>query len=276
MLDNFPDNYRRSDEEVLNEFRQKQINFDLEERKNEMNNSRGLFIGALAGLAMAGIVGWFVLAPQYQGSKSEDVPLITRQQTPVKIQPSEPGDIELASQERTVYDIIEKRPEEQENEKVVSSAETPDAKKIEQLVEEASIAVVTEEKTESLAVTETPKAEAVVSKVEEKVVDRAPKAEAVKPEPVAAEKAPAVIKAGSWQVQLISSPNKPAVEKAWGTLSKKYPLIKDLPYEISSADLKDRGVFYRLKAGSFESKESAVEFCNKLKSQGGSCVVTKK
>ena len=42
MLSNFPDSFRRDDEEVLNEFRQKQVNFDLEERKNEIDNSRSL------------------------------------------------------------------------------------------------------------------------------------------------------------------------------------------------------------------------------------------
>ena len=135
MLNNFPDNFRRDDEEVLNEFRQKQVNFDLEERKNEIDNSRSLFIGALAGLAMAGVVGWFVLAPRYQNAAPEDVPVITRPQTPVKIQPSDPGDVELASQERTVYDIIEKKTETQEQDQVVVATEQPDGNAIEKLAE---------------------------------------------------------------------------------------------------------------------------------------------
>ena len=50
----------------------------------------------------------------------------------------------------------------------------------------------------------------------------APKAPAeVKAEP---QKAPSPTKAvaGMWQIQLMSSPNKQAVEKAWVNLSKKY------------------------------------------------------
>ena len=78
MLNGFPDNFRMGDDDVLNEFRQKQANFDLEEKRNEINNSRSLFIGALAGLAMAAVVGWFVLAPQYQSSEEEEVPVIRR------------------------------------------------------------------------------------------------------------------------------------------------------------------------------------------------------
>ena len=57
MLNGFPDNFRMGDDDVLNEFRQKQANFDLEEKRNEINNSRSLFIGALAGLAMAAVAG---------------------------------------------------------------------------------------------------------------------------------------------------------------------------------------------------------------------------
>lgn len=54
MLNGFPDNFRMGDDDVLNEFRQKQANFDLEEKRNEINNSRSLFIGALAGLGNGG------------------------------------------------------------------------------------------------------------------------------------------------------------------------------------------------------------------------------
>ena len=73
MLNGFPDNFRMDEDEVLNEFRRKQANFDLEEKQNEINNSRSLFIGALAGLAMAAVVGWFVLAPEYDGGSVEEV-----------------------------------------------------------------------------------------------------------------------------------------------------------------------------------------------------------
>ena len=277
MLNNFPNNFRRDDEEeVLNEFRQKQINFDLEERKNEVNNSRSLFIGALAGLAMAGIVGWFVLAPQYQGSGTDNIPIITRPQTVVKIQPSEPGDIELASQERTVYDIIEKKTPENEDENIVQSVEEPNAKGIEQLVEEAAVETVKTEAIESL----TQKA---ATPEEETAQIEQPKKEAVQEKVVAGVSAvdvdkvvPTEIKKGSWQVQLMSSPNKAAVEKSWAKKKQKYPMLGDLPYEIEAANLGAKGTFYRLKAGSFASKDAATDFCNKLKTSGGSCFVAKK
>ena len=300
MLNNFPDNFRRDDEEVLNEFRQKQVNFDLEERKNEIDNSRSLFIGALAGLAMAGVVGWFVLAPRYQNAAPEDVPVITRPQTPVKIQPSDPGDVELASQERTVYDIIEKKTETQEQDQVVVATEQPDGNAIEKLAEAVADSdnSISQKDVESLTqnvkktaqpvvieknISSEPVAEVKQQEEQEpaaakpaEVKNETPKAESkpeVKEEP---KKTIAAAQKGNWQVQLMSSPNKAAVEKSWLTMSKKYEVLKNLPHEIESADLGAKGTFYRLKAGAFSSKAEAAAACSQIKSAGGSCFTAKK
>ncbi len=300
MLNNFPDNFRRDDEEVLNEFRQKQVNFDLEERKNEIDNSRSLFIGALAGLAMAGVVGWFVLAPRYQNAAPEDVPVITRPQTPVKIQPSDPGDVELASQERTVYDIIEKKTETQEQDQVVVATEQPDGNAIEKLAEAVADSdnAISQKDVESLTQnvkkTEQPvvieknipsEPVAEVKQQEEQktaaanpaeVKNETPKAESkpeVKEEP---KKTIAAAQKGNWQVQLMSSPNRAAVEKSWLMMSRKYKVLKNLPHEIESADLGAKGTFYRLKAGAFSSKAEAAAACSQIKSAGGSCFTAKK
>ena len=300
MLNNFPDNFRRDDEEVLNEFRQKQVNFDLEERKNEIDNSRSLFIGALAGLAMAGVVGWFVLAPRYQNAAPEDVPVITRPQTPVKIQPSDPGDVELASQERTVYDIIEKKTETQEQDQVVVATEQPDGNAIEKLAEAVADSdnAISQKDVESLTQYVKKPAHpvfiennipsepvAVVKQQEEQepaaakpaeVKNETPKAESkpeVKEEP---KKTIAAAQKGNWQVQLMSSPNRAAVEKSWLTMSRKYKVLKNLPHEIESADLGAKGTFYRLKAGAFSSKAEAAAACSQIKSAGGSCFTAKK
>ena len=304
MLDNFSDNYRRDDEEVLNEFRQKQVNFDLEERKNEIDNSRSLFIGALAGLFMAGIVGWFVLAPRYQTNNEDNIPLISRPQQPVKVLPAGMNEVDVKSQDRSVYDVLAKNEPKEENTNIVESTETPNSEAIEKLVEEvvanapetptpevesltavavAPVAEVKEEvKTEETKVEEV-KTETVA--VAEKTVAPEPVKEEVKVEEVKKEEVVKVaeatkpvneIKKGTWSVQLMSSPNKPAVEKSWTTMSKKYSMLKDLPYEVEKADLGAKGVFYRLKAGSLPTKADATALCSKLKAAGGSCFVVKK
>ncbi len=305
MLDNFSDNYRRDDEEVLNEFRQKQVNFDLEERKNEIDNSRSLFIGALAGLFMAGIVGWFVLAPRYQTNDEDNIPLISRPQQPVKVLPAGVNEVDVKAQDRSVYDVLAKNEPKEENTNIVESTETPNLQAIEKLVEEvaanapetpaaevesltsvavAPVAEVKEENKTTETKVEEVKTEVIAEKTEvsepvkeEIKVAEVKKEEVVKVEEVAkAEPVVNEIKKGTWSVQLMSSPNKPAVEKSWLTLSKKYSLLKNLPHEVEKADLGAKGVFYRLKAGSLPTKTEATALCGKLKALGGSCFVVKK
>ena len=90
------------------------------------------------------------------------------------------------------------------------------------------------------------------------------------------ESTPTVAPNGSWQIQLISSPNKSAMEKAWKDLKQKYTALKNLPHEVESADLGKKGTFYRLKAGAFQNREDADKLCNSIKAAGGSCIVKKK
>lgn len=326
MLNGFPDNFRMGDDDdVLDEFRRKQANFDLEEKRNEINNSRSLFVGALAGLAMAAVVGWFVLAPQYRDSGEENVPVIRRPQEEIKIQPADPGNIDISNQEKTVYDIIERKPENAEEANVLPPAEQPDAEAIEALIGEVSV----QEPNPPAAAEPVIKAESLAAPVKETVPPAAEKTETAAPAPVlpatpsapvseeknkaapetikpaentaapepaktepakpivakpaaaeketpAAETADAPIAKGAWQIQLMSSPNRKAVEKSWKTMVSKYDLLSGLPYEISSADLGAKGTYYRLKAGNFATRKEAADLCNKLKAAGGSCFIARK
>ncbi len=110
MFQEFPDDNRNDD--FLNEFRQKISTQDtsaFEERRNEMKRSKSVFIGAVSGVALAGIVGWFVLSPQYAQNTNIEIPVIRRPQTAIKVQPSEPGGMEILNQDKSVYEIIEKK-----------------------------------------------------------------------------------------------------------------------------------------------------------------------
>lgn len=297
MLNGFPDNFRMGDDDVLNEFRQKQANFDLEEKRNEINNSRSLFVGAIAGLTMAAVVGWFVLAPQYENTTEAEILVIRRPQEQVKVPPVEPGGVEISNQEKTVYDIIERKPDNTDRVNVLPPAEQPNADAIEALVEEvAPIAAPAEEtpiiKAESLGTpkvtettmpTETEMTQPTAEPLKSTTAFREPvapvKTEASQPKPTAVAKpdnAKTEIAKGAWQIQLMSSPNRTAVEKSWKTMSSKYKVLKDLPYEVSSADLGKKGTYYRLKAGNFATKEEATALCNKLKAAGGSCFTARK
>ena len=98
---------------------------------------------------------------------------------------------------------------------------------------------------------------------------------AVQPEPKKPA-APAKATAGMWQIQLMSSPNRQAIEKAWISLSKKYKMLQGQPHEIEAADLDFDKTFYRLKAGAFIDRAGADELCKDIKALGGTCIVKKK
>ncbi len=79
-----------------------------------------------------------------------------------------------------------------------------------------------------------------------------------------------------WRVQLFSSNNETAVEKAWQRiLTKHKALLSDMTYDIEPAQIKGKGTFYRLKVGQFATREMASALCAKLKAQKQDCVPSK-
>lgn len=302
------------DDDFLDEFRQKLGSQDMEnfeEKKNEISRSKNVFIGAVSGIALAAVVGWFVLSPRYADSPNAELPIVRRPQGAVKVQPAEPGGMEILNQDRSVYDIIEKKdssaqvvenllPPPEEPQLPVIAAQ-PEPAVAEKVAAQTQSTVVEQKVEEIIRIAEAPKPQPV----QEPKAEPAPvtlSEAAAKPQPAPqpvvapvnqpapaakstpapevktapAQPAPKTAAAGSWQVQLMSSPNKKAIDSAWNNLVKKYPVLNGQPYEIETADLGAKGTFYRLKAGAFADRAGADNLCNDLKALGGSCIVKKK
>ena len=316
MFQDFPEDGKGDD--FLNEFRQKiadQSTSNLDERRNELKRSKSVFIGAVSGVALAGVVGWFILAPQYASNGDIEIPVIRRPQTAVKVQPSEPGGMEILNQDKSVYDIIEKKDNEQVVENLLPPPEQPKLPEIVPsqeaplpVIEEVVVSApqlkvndVVEEKVVASAPVKAVKENVPVAPVSQQTGD-APEAKVISikeaaqkenasktvtipqktPEivQVAQPKAEPAVKtkavAGMWQIQLMSSPNKQAVEKAWTTLTQKYKMLQGQPHEIEAADLDFDKTFYRLKAGAFTDRSGADELCKDIQALGGTCIVKKK
>jgi hypothetical protein len=63
---------------------------------------------------------------------------------------------------------------------------------------------------------------------------------------------------------------------AFNGLKKRFPsLLGDQAANIQRADLGDRGVYYRVRVGPMADQVAAAQFCEQLKSSGGSCFVTR-
>lgn len=279
-------------DDYLDKFKQKvaeQKIASMEERRSEMARSRNNFLGTFAGIVLAGVVGWFVLAPQYEQSHKE-IPLIQRPQTAVKIKPENPGGMNIPNQDKDVYSIVEKKavdnmvvenllpePEKPKLPDIVpdeAEAEVDvNAKNLDEIVDEVSdSAKETEQAAVESAVPEKP-TDLLNEKKEEakeikEVVKEAPKAEVkeiikAEPEPIAK---------GAWQIQLLVSKDKNNVEKKWQEWSAKYSLLKTYSHEVQSDNLGAQGTVYRLRAGSFAGREQAQAACATLKAQGLDCI----
>lgn len=110
LLDRPEDN--KNNDELLNDLRQKlasQSNLEYEEKRNDLNVSKNVFIGAVSGIVLAGIVGWFVLSPQYAADTPDEIPVIRRPKDAIKIQPKIPGRKGNPQSDKTVYNLLIKK-----------------------------------------------------------------------------------------------------------------------------------------------------------------------
>lgn len=324
MFQEFPENNK--DDDFLNEFRQRlanQANAKLEEKQKDLQRSKSVFLGAIAGVGLACVVGWFILSPQNKNKMNEELPVVRKPQAAVKIKPTEPGGMEILNQDKTVYDIIDKSADNKSN--VEQLLPPPEEPKLPEITPETVATTVAEAETITEIIDNIEGGQTVVEEIVEAktIIEEAPEAKTItiaeatkeievktietpKPEPKVQPKVtekerdyllpedrkqtektepkkevvdnskPTSAPAGTWQIQLMSSKNKAAVEKSWAPTVKKYPVLTGLSYEIEEADLDFDGLFYRLKAGAFSNKADADKVCNEIKAKGGSCLVKKK
>ncbi len=76
-------------------------------------------------------------------------------------------------------------------------------------------------------------------------------------------------------LQLGAYENEMLAQGGWRTFQTRYSSIAgSLSQDIQRADLGARGIWFRLRAGPFADRASAVTACEKLKEIGGNCFVT--
>lgn len=82
---------------------------------------------------------------------------------------------------------------------------------------------------------------------------------------------------GTYQVQLSALRSEDAARSAWTRLQNTAPdLFTGATLDIQRADLGARGVFYRLRVGTFADRDAAKGFCADVKAAGKDCMVVAK
>jgi len=106
------------------------------------------------------------------------------------------------------------------------------------------------------------------------VPEPAPSAPATTPS--APQQASSLPVAGAFQVQLAAARSEEAAEAEWARLSARHKdLLGALTHNTLRADLGERGVFFRLRAGPVASQAEADQLCTALSAQNVPCLVIK-
>jgi cell division septation protein DedD len=99
---------------------------------------------------------------------------------------------------------------------------------------------------------------------------------AATPKPVeAAPKPEAAASSGDYALQIGAYKSQDEADAAWKAYQFKHPAASGYSEDVREADLGDKGIWYRLRIGPFSDKISANAACDKLKADGGACMLAK-
>ncbi|MEM8920515.1 MAG: SPOR domain-containing protein, partial [Pseudomonadota bacterium] len=80
---------------------------------------------------------------------------------------------------------------------------------------------------------------------------------------------------GRFVVQLSSLRSSAAADAQWAKITgENEKLFSGAVKLVQTADLGEKGVYHRLRAGAFATRDDATAFCNTYKQAGGDCLVT--
>jgi cell division protein FtsN len=295
--------------ENVNDFHQRVADRNIqsiEDRQEEIEHAKNSFIGMLAGILVGGLVGWIFLSPADNANDKKELPIIRRQITSFKIQPNDPGGMEIDNQDREIYHIVDNTPKEIKDVTIRPAPDQPvlvvessiDSNvDIESLVEsidnnaELEVAGSDEDGNVKIAQKElvginTNSGEKIVipqkiNQIDVTLQDSINKEKTVTVEHQAVQKKDDVKKAsvssqnvkGTWYAQIIASSRRSAVEKLWMNLSNKYSFLNSYPHEIEEITSASGSTLYRLKVGRFETRKKAEELSKKLKQNNVSSII---
>ncbi|MBL8536457.1 MAG: SPOR domain-containing protein [Hyphomonadaceae bacterium] len=85
---------------------------------------------------------------------------------------------------------------------------------------------------------------------------------------------PHIVNDGPFVAQLAALQSEPGVNVAWQRIAARAPdLFSAARLDVERADLGQRGVYYRVRAGYFADRESAAAFCERVRRMGHDCIV---
>ena len=259
----------------------------------------GLVVGVVVGAIIAGTAAWFVFGPG-GGAERGQTPLIVAAPEPFKVRPDDPGGLQVDNQDKLVYGRIGAGAPAPGVENILPPPETPKVPApppVAPAVQEAVPSVVSEtlEKAEAVA-------EQVLESAEETVAAAVPSTPVATPSvntpSVPAPSLPAVSEpkapsqptppaaqeqtlesmvaalSGDYLIQIAALRSQEAAEGEWDRVSRRHSsILGSYRSLIVKADLGERGIFYRLRAGPLASRNDAEQLCSTLAAENVGCLV---
>ncbi|MCR9240910.1 MAG: SPOR domain-containing protein [Rhodobiaceae bacterium] len=254
---------------------------------------RTLFV--LLGLLFAVILFGGVLYLAYQQGMREGArnapPVIEADGSPVKVAPDDPGGMEIPNTDKLIYDRMNgEDPAEPGVEQLLPRAEEPmtveertPAPKPEPAdpmpVQPPALDIVPDQEAIAAGEAQVPAEGADIIPVP---VAPASRGDAVVPPPtvlppVAVPDTPPAVQPsanGRFVIQIAAFRDQVQAAAGFARLRTAYPdLVAGLTPDVERADLGDRGIYFRLRLGAFQTKDAATALCTRLKGRGQDCIV---
>ena len=241
-----------------------------EEEKSPWWSSRPVLIVFLAVVSIIILsILWHALLPSKPQGNVE-VPYVKAETGAVKVQPEHPGGAEIPHRDKMVYDLISDSAHKEGKSEVLQPVpekplyDTKFENPLELSERKDKIAV---EDVKPLTIEEQPAEESLeqVSQPVEKSVQEKAKTDKipdVKPQKVA----------GKYRVQVASLGSQKAAEGQMRALKKKHASLKSTSLTVIKGSVKGKTV-YRVQAGSFQTRDQAMNLCKKIKQEGGQCLL---
>jgi len=254
---------------------------------------RTLFV--LLGLLFAVILFGGVLYLAYQQGMREGArnapPVIEADGSPVKVAPDDPGGMEIPNTDKLIYDRMNgEDPAEPGVEQLLPRAEEPmtveertPAPKPEPAdpmpVQPPALDIVPDQEAIAAGEAQVPAEGADIIPVP---VAPASRGDAVVPPPtvlppVAVPDTPPAVQPsanGRFVIQIAAFRDQVQAAAGFARLRTAYPdLVAGLTPDVERADLGDRGIYFRLRLGAFQTRDAATALCTRLKGRGQDCIV---
>jgi cell division protein FtsN len=299
--------FNTNQDEDIQEFHQRVADRNIQsidERQEEIQRAKNSFLGILSGIVIGALVGWMFFGPSEAEDKQKAIPVIRRPITPAKVQPNDPGGMEIDNQDREIYNIIDNLPKKStevniqplpETPKIIveKNIQTPD--NIENLVEniendttlseshfdihddtavklaDVELSGIKTNSKEKIVIPE--KIKDIDVNLQQKVINTNKATDTVIKKEETSKAIQAKPQKGTWYAQIIASSKRKTVENLWSELSKKHTFLNKFPHEVEEITSATGNTLYRLKVGAFKTRKEADSLATQLKQKQISCII---